>query len=143
MKADCNLSRRLKERERELSHIFFFHFFLPINLLSPMPSIVLAARKTDMNKTGCLPRKTENETYGVPYYVPATVLDTATQVSSFKGRSSRREGSGLNEIPVAPASTWSLENEFMVSLITGSFAEFRNANTESIDILRDLLVQCF
>lgn len=75
--------------------------------------------------------------------MPATVLDTATQVSSFKGRSSRREGSGLNEIPVAPASTWILENEFMVSLITGSFAEFRNANTESIDILRDLLVQCF
>lgn len=68
---------------------------------------------------------------------------TATQVSSFKGSSSRPEGSSLNEVPMAPSGTWNLENEFMISLITGSVAEFQDANTESKDILRDLLVQRF
>lgn len=81
-----------------------------------------------MNKSNtCLGRK-ENEMYGVPYYVPATVLDATTHVSSFKWRSARPEGNGLNEIPMAPSSTWILENAFMISsLITGSFAEFQNA----------------
>lgn len=60
--------------------------------------------------------------------MPATVHDPAMQVSSFKCRSARPEDSSLNEILIAPASTWILENEFMISfLITGSFAEFQNA----------------
>lgn len=81
-----------------------------------------------MNKPDtCLGRK-ENGTCGVPYYVPAAELAATTHVSSFKRRSARQEGNSLNEIPVAPSSTWILENEFMVSsLITGSFAEFQNA----------------
>ena len=55
---------------------------------------------------------------------------TPPHVSSFKGpqrRSAREEGSSPNEIPVPPASTWILENEFMISsMIIGGSAELQN-----------------
>lgn len=48
-----------------------------------MLRITLAARNRDeLIQDACLGRQ-ENETYGAPYYVPATVLDSATQMLAY------------------------------------------------------------